>query len=975
MVIKTTHFKHLPAVLFGNYDRPTESSSMRPANESCERCHWPAAFHDNAARQITHFSTDQSNTLKRTYLLLRTGKGTPDSGQGFDIHWHIANKVEYIAADSQKQRILWVRAELPDGRTVDYSDLANPLSPEQIQQSDRRIMDCVDCHNRIGHPFPSPSDLLDRALADGRLNPSLPYAKRVLLELLTSYSDQSEALAAADTLPGRYREAYPGLAGGREADLQQASELARELVTQLVFEEPGVSWKSFYDNSGHRDSAGCFRCHDGLHASDSGETIRLQCNLCHNIPVTVGAGEAPPDLPYVSLELPEDHRSSNFVRDHRFRAEETCTECHGEIVYGTDDSTFCANSACHDQQWPRLDLDAGFSHPIELSGGHQEATCYDCHNGAWQATYQCANCHEPPDSPHYGSECQECHTPTAFDAASAGPFTHPTQLEGEHLLLDCSSCHDRGVVQGTQCDSCHPGPEDHVQGVCSTCHTPDGWAESGRQAAFEAPAVPHAMDASVECMACHSPYGQNWPAPASHLFRSPSQCSLCHEETDPLVVFFDPSLIDHDLLGLHRQVDCRQCHSESFFLETPTACSACHDGQDGHTAAIDDDCTQCHSPVGWAKTGFDHALTTFALLGLHEDVACHECHADDLYASTPGLCFTCHQADDAHAGQFGQNCAQCHTPSGWFGAVFDHASTGFPLTGRHVSTSCLACHEGGAFEGTSQDCVACHAQDDAHNGGFGPACVGCHTTAGWDGATFDHAQTAFALTGAHSSAACVQCHPGNSYAGAPQACVSCHAPQDKHGGGFGQDCARCHNTSGWGGASFDHGQTAFVLTGAHVGAACAQCHPGNSYAGTPQACVSCHAPQDKHNGGFGQDCAHCHNTGGWGGAAFDHNSTSFPLSGAHAGAACTQCHGGGVYQGTPQTCSACHGEPGYHAGILGTDCASCHSDAGWLPASYNRPHSFPFDHEEAGWLSCRACHPNNLASTSCTSCHDDDDDD
>ena len=96
--------------------------------------------------------------------------------------------------------------------------------------------------------------------------------------------------------------------------------------------------------------------------------------------------------------------------------------------------------------------------------------------------------------------------------------------------------------------------------------------------------------------------------------------------------------------------------------------------------------------------------------------------------------------------------------------------------------------------------------------------------------------------------------------------------------GFPQDCTACHTTTRWTGATFDHtARTRFPLTGAHVQVACAQCHVGGKYAGTPPQCVGCHlatyqkTTNPNHvTAGFPQDCTTCHTTARWTGATFDH---------------------------------------------------------------------------------------------------------
>jgi hypothetical protein len=975
--LKSSHVRHLSAMVFRRYDRPLESETMRPANESCERCHWSPAFYDSMAREIIRFLPDENNTERRTYLLLKTGAGTEDSGGGSGSHWHIANPLLYIAGDDQKQEILWVQTTRPDGQVVEYNDVLKPLSPEEIATAEKQVMDCVDCHNRIGHPFPSAETAIDQALAAGQLSSDLPFAKKEMLALLTAnYTSQAEALAAAESFPVRYRETYPDVAEAYDAEIRQAAELAQKLLPRLVFEEPGVTWQSFFDNDGHRNSPGCFRCHDGKHVSSEGDTIRLQCNLCHSIPVTVATGGDPPNIPFVAQVEPASHEDSAFIRDHRFQANDACAECHGEVRLGHDDSSFCANSACHGQNWPMVDLDLVYSHPIRLEGEHAEVACHTCHKGVQEIAYECANCHEPLVQPHYGPECQDCHTPGGFELASAGDWYHPMPLEGRHEPLGCASCHDGYKSLDRECTTCHSSPGDHLAGACGTCHTPVGWPESAAHIVAGASPIPHAISAGLDCTACHDPVGQSWPASSDHSAYSSEQCTVCHATGGAILVAFDPGQVTHLLEGQHTQAECRTCHADGIFQGTPLDCAACHQDRDSHAGQLGRDCAQCHEPVGWSQAALDHALAAFPLTGAHVQADCAQCHPDDVYAGTPQACVACHAQDDRHEGQLGQDCVHCHTPNGWSGAAFDHARTSFALSGAHGGVDCTQCHAGDVYTGTPQACVACHAQDDRHGGQFGQDCAQCHTPNGWPGATLDHSRTPFPLSGAHAGADCAQCHAGNVYAGTPQACVACHAQDDRHGGQFGQDCAQCHTPNGWPGATFDHSRTPFPLTGAHAGAACAQCHAGNVYAGMPQACVACHAQDDRHGGQFGQDCAQCHTPNGWPGATFDHALTAFPLAGAHTGADCAQCHAGNVYAGTPQACVACHAQDDRHGGQFGQDCARCHTPNGWPGATFDHALTpFPLTGAHAG-AGCVQCHAGDVYAGTpqvCVACHAQDD--
>ena len=127
---------------------------------------------------------------------------------------------------------------------------------------------------------------------------------------------------------------------------------------------------------------------------------------------------------------------------------------------------------------------------------------------------------------------------------------------------------------------------------------------------------------------------------------------------------------------------------------------------------------------------------------------------------------------------------------------------------------------------------------------------------------------------------------------------------------------------------------------------------------------------DAHDGQFGGNCAVCHTPDGWEGATFDHNLTDFLLVGRHAKTECEACHINNVFKGTPDECVACHAEPQFHAGSVGTACANCHTALAWTPAQFDRPHSFPFNHGESGVSPCQRCHPDSLAAYTCYGCHE-----
>ena len=75
---------------------------MRPANETCEQCHWPSKFYGAQLKTFNHYAYDEKNSLRQTRMLINVGGGNPDTGPVAGIHWHmnLANEVSYIATDS-----------------------------------------------------------------------------------------------------------------------------------------------------------------------------------------------------------------------------------------------------------------------------------------------------------------------------------------------------------------------------------------------------------------------------------------------------------------------------------------------------------------------------------------------------------------------------------------------------------------------------------------------------------------------------------------------------------------------------------------------------------------------------------------------------------------------------------------------------------------------------------------------------------
>ena len=269
----------------------------------------------------------------------------------------------------------------------------------------------------------------------------------------------------------------------------------------------------------------------------------------------------------------------------------------------------------------------------------------------------------------------------------------------------------------------------------------------------------------------------------------------------------------------------------------------------------------------------------------------------------------------------------------------------------------------------------------------------CHTTnAGWKPAQFPlHSNSIYALSGAHAIIVnnCNTCHNGN-YNNTPNTCYGCHQADytgtndpPHQSTGFPTDCLDCHNTTAWKPATFDHDGKFFpVYSGKHKDkwTNCSDCHTNsNNYA--VFSCITCHdhnqtLMNEAHQGVQGyvytsDACLSCHPTGSSEGA-FNHQTSGFPLTGAHTTINCADCHKSG-YKGTPTNCVDCHQtkyaqttNPNHQTLGLSTDCSTCHTtNAGWKPALFTiHGNYYQLTGAHATICNnCSTCHNGNYSNT------------
>jgi nitrate/TMAO reductase-like tetraheme cytochrome c subunit len=357
---KIGHTRLVAATILDNYEYPIRVRTMRPARQTCEECHFPEKFSDDSLRVVHRSEGNRTNDPYDVYLLMHTGGGSEREGLGRGIHWHVENKVSYIPLDPEEQDIPWVKVEYANGEVAEYNSIDSPIDTDNLEKYEIREMDCTTCHNRISHLIVVPDRAVDDALYQGDISRDIPFIRTRSIELLsTAYNSFDEAHAAIETLDPYYRDNYADFYAEGQAQVQEAIEVLKRLYDENNYPEQLLNWETHPNNIGHMDAPGCFRCHDGKHLTNDGESIRLECNLCHSIPQVVRPGAIEPSLPLATGLEPASHLDSTWITQHHNVYDETCANCHTtENAGGITDTSFCSNSGCHANKWTYAGFDA-----------------------------------------------------------------------------------------------------------------------------------------------------------------------------------------------------------------------------------------------------------------------------------------------------------------------------------------------------------------------------------------------------------------------------------------------------------------------------------------------------------------------------------------------------------------------------------------------------------------------------------------
>ncbi len=294
---------------FNLYRRPipTPVHTLRPARETCEKCHWPEKFYGNRLKTIVHYGDDRASTPRYTTLSLKVNTSLEEGG----IHWHVARgiTVRYASLDDERQEMIWVDVARPDGSHTRY---VNRRLDEEPRSEDVRTMDCVDCHNRATHIYETPVGAVEARMRRGEIDRSLPWVKKVAVAALSGSYPSAEAArrGIASNVAAFYRRHDPAVLAGKAAAIDRTVAALQAAWERNVHPYMNLEWGTYPSFLGHRESKGCFRCHNRDLQDETGRWIPDDCTLCHSILAEDASG------PFQNLETPGEKDPLRFKKEY-----------------------------------------------------------------------------------------------------------------------------------------------------------------------------------------------------------------------------------------------------------------------------------------------------------------------------------------------------------------------------------------------------------------------------------------------------------------------------------------------------------------------------------------------------------------------------------------------------------------------------------------------------------------------------------
>ena len=317
------------AVATKTYPSPIETPlhDLRPARETCQKCHWPQKFYARTLQTNKHYLTDSLNSEWNVILQMKIGPEVSDLGFTEGIHWHINPNVniEYISENDKRELITYVKyINKATGVVTVYRNPEIEISDSTIAASSARTMDCIDCHNRPSHKYRSPSVYFDKIMLTNNVRKEIPFIKKTAMGILrNSFPSKDTAfMQIREGIINFYKSDFGDFFEKNSNIIDQSIASLQTAYSQNSFPGMKVSYEVYPDHIGHLESDGCFRCHNDSFISDNGRKITRDCNLCHTI---IGQGKR--DLMQFT-NIRDTMEFQHPVDIGTAWKESNCSECH-----------------------------------------------------------------------------------------------------------------------------------------------------------------------------------------------------------------------------------------------------------------------------------------------------------------------------------------------------------------------------------------------------------------------------------------------------------------------------------------------------------------------------------------------------------------------------------------------------------------------------------------------------------------------
>ncbi len=389
---KISGVRQVLAVTLNTFSRPihTPIKDLRPARETCEQCHWPAKFFGAQLRTRIHYASDEKNTRRELRVLVKTGGADASMGPPSGIHYHMAlsQKIEYVATDSRRQVIPWVRSTDSAGVVHVYrSDGKSSQDPPPAGEI--RSIDCMDCHNRPTHIYQPPNRAVSISLETGRIDRDLPYAKKIAVDALTMpYSSSEQANEGIESyIRDAYQKLDPKLAAEKKSSIDQAIQEVRSIYRRSFFPSMKVDWRTYPDDIGHMIFDGCFRCHDNRHVREDKTPIRKDCSVCHEFVQALPSARGESTFQQITLEHP--------YKLEGIHADLNCSRCHTGGPAPVPDCAGCHTTQSSFRKGVNPVLPGLKPTPPTVMADLSCDSCHDLSKGAAaKVSEQCETCHD-----------------------------------------------------------------------------------------------------------------------------------------------------------------------------------------------------------------------------------------------------------------------------------------------------------------------------------------------------------------------------------------------------------------------------------------------------------------------------------------------------------------------------------------------------------------------------------------------------